>query len=418
MQSSSMVSPRGGWFDAYGELISRQPRYVSSAGPIVAGFSATTDAIHVVDDHGLAALLSSSPNSSHSPAFAAGLAQAREWITSGRDGEIFVDDTTADARLDELVGAPSRVQCGGTSIQAAWSWAEMGLHPLLSLQNRSERQLTATAGGISLAEPGGATVLVRNAGVRPYAAVPSNHVLEFPAGLRAGGVTVARASRIMMIFAKKRLQLDVSFASASPQFVAGGVGLVSGFNGLGEDAGEQIAAVTETVREWKDAGARLVHLELADYSSRTELVEVLNLCAAPVDSIGMNASEFAQLIGGRGDLATEAGVFGDAHGFSRVVIHGDRWAMSVHHGDPKVESVALMAGCVAAANRAEVGAPRARWSLPEAAQFASEIPPQQVLASGRSVTVVASPFLEHPRSTIGLGDTFVSGDLLIQSTNS
>lgn len=416
LSSGRPRAPRD-WAAAYSSLIVRQAELVAAASPIVAGFSATTDAIHVIDEVRLKAILDAAPAEYEpvSRSFAVALSQLQDWIRSGRDGEILVEDESAERLLEGLIGAAQRIQCGGTSIQAAWSWSEIGASSLLSLTTRSRRQLEATAPGILLADPDGALQRVGDAEPSDDASVPSNHVIELPVGTRAGAVSIPRSSRIMMIFARKRLQLDPGFATASPLLVAGGVGLASGFNGLGEHLDSDATAALTTVRAWRAHGAGLIHLELADYGSRAELDRVLKLSADVVDSIGMNESEFGRLVSDSGDIAEAAAAFGRAHDFSRVVIHGDRWAMSVHTRHPATEESALLAGCLAAANRAEAGAPRAEWRLPARAEYSDDIPRERTLSDGRTVTVVATPYLHDPASTIGLGDTFVSGDLLVQA---
>lgn len=89
--------------------------------------------------------------------------------------------------------------------------------------------------------------------------------------------------------------------------------------------------------------------------------------------------------------------------------------MSVHRRDPQREALALAAGSLAAANRAEHGEPQGVWTIPEKARLAVETPPSGSVAGGYRASVVATPYLTKPRSTIGLGDTFVSGDLLVQA---
>lgn len=419
MQAVSGSRNQEAWRDAYADVIHLQPRWLKTAAPLIAGFSATTDAVHVIDECVFARLLSPSP-APESAALRIALEELRRRVREGRDGEIIVDDdVAADSQLEQIIGPPVRVQCGGTSIQAAWSWAEMGLSPLLALENRTRRQLDATPAGVLVARPDGSVAPVESIAAESRRPVPSNHVLEFPAGLAVDGLVLPRALRVMMIFARKRLQLDPAFADAGAPLLAaagGGVGLVSGFNGLGEGREQQVPAAVDMVRSWRAAGAGLVHLELADYATRAELARILVLTAGTIDSIGMNASEFEALIHNGDDLATEAGAFADASGFSRVVIHGDRWAMSVHRRDPEVESLALRAGSLAAANRAAGVGPERRWRLPHGAEFSADVPADRVLPTGRRVTAVATPFLAAPRSTIGLGDTFVSGDLLVQAS--
>ncbi|WP_159622093.1 ADP-dependent glucokinase/phosphofructokinase [Ruania rhizosphaerae] len=396
--------------DRYSELVENRSDLLDRCGPIVAGFSATTDALHHVDAAGLARLLAASGST---PSLAEGVSTLQDWLRAGRDGELFIDDVAAEPALEAILGPPARVQCGGTSIQASWSWSELGLNPLLALRNRSARQLRATPDGVRLAVEGG-TVPAGSVDAEPGVPVPSNHVLELARGLSADDVHVTRSSRITVVMARKQLQLDEHFLQRSAELVRGGVGLVSGLNGLASaSSADVLGVVAGAAAAWREAGARLVHLELAEYARPGELGRVMRLLGPHVHSVGMNGGELTRLVGA-GDPAKAAAQFATAFGLRRVVVHADRWAMSVHRGDPATEELALAAGSLAAANRAEEGRPRAQWRVPAEASFAVEIPDAVSKVEGYRVSVVATPYLTQPRSTIGLGDTFVSGDLLIQ----
>ncbi|WP_148239321.1 ADP-dependent glucokinase/phosphofructokinase [Ruania zhangjianzhongii] len=402
------------WAGFYHALVVRRSALVAGAGPIVTGFSATTDALHRITGASLTRLLTAGPSGSE--IFDAGLGTLGGWLAEGRDGELFIDDVGGEPLLEALVGMAEKVQCGGTSVQASWSWSQLGLHPLLALLNRNPRQLGATPAGVRLATADGG-VPVHS--ITPVAgmSVPSNHVLELSAGLTGAGVQVQRSSRITVVFARKRLQLDEAFLRISPSAVRGGVGMVSGLNGLGRAREKVLPIVADTVAAWNDGGARLVHLELAEYASPGELAQVMTAVGPHVHSVGMNASELERLVGG-GDPAQRAAEFAAAHGLLRVVVHGDHWAMSVHRADPEREELALGAGSLAAANRAANGEPQAEWAVPVRARFSSELPVAGRLDGGYRMTIVATPYLTTPRSTIGLGDTFVSGDLLVQANPS
>lgn len=402
------------WPDLYRAVVDRRADWVAGAGPIVAGFSATTDALHRMTPERLGRLLGA--EHAGSEAFGDCVRTIRQWVKEGRDGELFIDDEAAEPVLEDVVGRPERVQCGGTSIQASWSWSALGLRPLLALTNRTARQLAATADGVRVVE-GAEIVPIRSVEATGGRPVPSNHVLELTAGTSADGVTVQRSSRITVVLRRKRLQLDGGFLARSADHVRGGVGLVSGLNGLGREREQALPVVAGALAGWREAGARMVHLELAEYARTGELGRVMELVGDQVDSVGMNASELGRLVA-IGDPATAAADFALGHRLGRVVVHADHWAMSVHRGDPVREAAALAAGSLAAANRAEQGEPRGVWRVPTGAAFATEVPPSGPTMSGYRATVVATPYLASPRSTIGLGDTFVSGDLLVQSNPS
>lgn len=244
-------SPRD-WRSFYSALVEQQATLIERAGPLVAGFSATTDAVHRLSSADLQRLMLGTVGGSE--AFRNGIATLREWLRAGRDGELFIDDESGEELLEQLAGPPALLQCGGTSIQACWSWSALGLQPLLSLQNRSARQLDATPPGVQVLGPSGPEP-VRRAEAGDDAVVPSNHVLEFSRGTRGGDVTIERSSRITVVLTRKRLQMDERFLRDSPAHVRGGVALVSGLNGLG-------APVRWSCRSWprrSPGGVKPVH---------------------------------------------------------------------------------------------------------------------------------------------------------------
>ena len=85
--------------------------------------------------------------------------------------------------------------------------------------------------------------------------------------------------------------------------------------------------------------------------------------------------------------------------------------------DPERELDALAMGCLLASARAEAGRPVARPHAPLAAAFAR--PPREPISelgqSGWRIVCCAAPFLRSPASTIGLGDTFTAGTLLVHA---
>jgi ADP-dependent phosphofructokinase/glucokinase len=100
-------------------------------------------------------------------------------------------------------------------------------------------------------------------------------------------------------------------------------------------------------------------------------------------------------------------------GLDRLCVHADRWAAAVTRNNPGTERSALLAGCLLAAGRAAAGRPVAPSGLPVGAKFAAP-PFAETLALGEwNFVAVASPYLVAPASTLGLGDTFTAGCLLV-----
>ncbi len=103
-------------------------------------------------------------------------------------------------------------------------------------------------------------------------------------------------------------------------------------------------------------------------------------------------------------------------GVDRLVVHADGWALAVTRGDPSVEFEALAMGCLLAAARAAAGQPSSRPRVPAGATFGPlPAPPSGDLPDGRHMVVVAAPYLSRPTSTVGLGDSFTAGCLLVHS---
>ncbi|TIW76216.1 MAG: 6-phosphofructokinase, partial [Mesorhizobium sp.] len=69
-------------------------------------------------------------------------------------------------------------------------------------------------------------------------------------------------------------------------------GLLSGLN---DEAIENIGAASRHVfalsRDWKDAGLRTIHFELAGYASQQAIEELLSNARGAITSVGMSHSE-------------------------------------------------------------------------------------------------------------------------------
>jgi len=72
----------------------------------------------------------------------------------------------------------------------------------------------------------------------------------------------------------------------------------------------------------------------------------------------------------------------------------------------------LLVGNLMAASRAAHGVPAADLKVDPLARYADDFPRSRDLGRGWRVDCVPSPYLYQPRSTVGLGDTFVAGTLL------
>jgi ADP-dependent phosphofructokinase/glucokinase len=167
------------------------------------------------------------------------------------------------------------------------------------------------------------------------------------------------------------------------------------------------------IEGWRAAGVPTVHLELAGYDTPGHRDRVIGRLTGAITSLGMSHSEFIQLMPGASDIGKDMSELGTRLGLDRLCVHADHWAASVTRDDPEAERHALLMGCLLAGTRAAHGVP----AYPEriAAQATFTDPPFPTLARHGvwSFVSCAAPHLAHPKATVGLGDSFTGGCLLM-----
>ncbi len=395
------------WAEAYAALAGALPAMAADARPVIAGFSAFVDAL-VRLDHSEALLADGAPPEARR----LGLELVRR-AQAGIGGEIALPWIEGDALLDAMLPHVTRV--GGTSAQIANVLASLGVDVLLALADRSAAQLGVLDPRVLLAEGDGvAAVAVVSPGAD--SAKPRHWIFESAAGASIGGETVRRSTRVIVRLADDGPELDDAFARVSPRLAArAGAAVLSSLVSTPDDQIDRaIAAVAGLARSWRAAGLPVIHQELADYGSRPALPEkLLTALRGTVTSVGMSLSEWRTLSGGAAPTDTEAvRRFAEHWSLERVAIHADEWAVAVTRGDPAREREALMTGCLIASARAGLGRHALPVLCPAEAAF---LPPPAFapLSAGWSVVACPAPYLPSPASTIGLGDTFVAGCLLV-----
>jgi ADP-dependent phosphofructokinase/glucokinase len=97
----------------------------------------------------------------------------------------------------------------------------------------------------------------------------------------------------------------------------------------------------------------------------------------------------------------------------RVCVHADDWALSVTRGEPRPERDALIVGCLLAATRAAAGHLAVPSGPPADAAYRAPPRPTAILPPGWQLVCCAAPYLRQPRTTLGLGDTFLAGTMLV-----
>ena len=166
-------------------------------------------------------------------------------------------------------------------------------------------------------------------------------------------------------------------------------------------------------QQWRAAGLQTIHLELAGYDTPRHRDRVIERLQGSITSIGMSHSEFVQLVPEGKNLEQDMCDLGDRLGLGRVCVHADHWAASATQGDLEEERRALMMGCLLASTRAAHGVPAYPKGIDARATFTDPPFSSPSRRGNWSVVSCASPHLEHPTATVGLGDSFTGGCLLM-----
>jgi ADP-dependent phosphofructokinase/glucokinase len=409
--SSSQPKETEDWTERYAACAADISRSAAQAPLTLTGFSACVDAVYTVDACILETLthVASRDHTGLETAFARAIL---ERIADARGGELFRKWDEGPAWAENLLGSPTRLQVGGTGPQAAWALAILGAPSVLALRDRSADQLSVLHPAIRICGPDGITTIL-DAHSGTAATKPRHYILEFTAGTRWSAGVVARSTRIILRFAHDGVERDEAFAKLTPRLAPmAGAGLVSGMNGLRPGDERDGYWVIDLARQWRKSGLPLIHLELAEYPVDRQLADVCKQFAGVASSIGMSLSELRALTRSSANPAELALGVAQLGSVDRVCIHADTWSMSVHRHDRAVEVMMLLTGNLMAASRAAHGVPSAELDIHPLATYADDFPRSRDLGAGWRVDCVPSPYLYQPRSTIGLGDTFVAGTLL------
>ena len=396
---------KASWPVRYAELAQKLPTFGERCGLALCGLNTCVDA--VVELHRASALFAADVP----PAAAAFAAELKSRVARGIGGEIRVEWPEGSVWLEERLRP--RTAMGGTGAHAARLLSMLGGRALLALTDRSGHQLALVDGRILLAVDGRA---VPASAVTPRGeGRPNIYIFEYTAGLQVADIVPRRSSRIIVRFNDPGLDHDLEFEALSTALAAeAGSGVLSGFNAV---ASEELAPAVAWGRKlgqgWRAAGVPMLHLELAGYQSASDRDSVIEQLRGCYTSIGMSHSEFLALDRGSDDLGEAMIGLGRALGVRRVCVHADQWAASATLDDPARELDALMAGCLIASARAEAGVPVCPDAASSAASF-DEPPFGDVARRGEWCLVsCAAPYLTSPATTLGLGDTFMAGCLLV-----
>ena len=394
------------WGKVYRDLLERLPAYVRDARLTICGLSTFLDGY--VRLHEAAPLLNAKKGTPPE-------ALSRELFRRanlGIGGEYYLDWPDGGKWVEENLQF-SRWGLGGSGAQAAQMLAIMGAPALMSLEDRSRRQLSVIHPNILVATKRG----VIKCGELPATPgrKPAHYIFEFTAGTQVGSIIPKRSSRTIVRFTDERLDADADFTKESMAASASaGAGILSGFNEIGEkDIDGALADTIALAKAWRDRGLKTIHLELGDYATAEGRDTVLEKLRGTFTSLGMSYSELCALCGRSPNAIGKALELSESLHLSRLCVHADTWALAITNGDPQRELAALLCGCLFASARAERGEACRPMAVPANAEF-HDMPLEKFNKSGeRFIVCCASPYLQRPVATIGLGDTFLAGTLLV-----
>lgn len=399
----------GSFADRYAALTDRSGPFgadaLSSAGLFLCGISACVDAR--VEMHEIQPLLDAPPDTPAGRLASLLLSRAAR----GVGGEVRFDWPEGPAWLRERLRP--RYALGGTGPQAAWVLGQLGVRSLVALEDRYAAMLRQMPDGVLLAERGTLKTADQVLASGPHP--PEIFIFEFTAGHAIGATVPTRSSRVIVRFGDRGIQHDGEFEAMSRRLApSAAAGLLAGLN---DEAADNVGAASRHVfglsRDWKAAGLATIHFELAGYASQQAVEELLSHASGAISSLGMSHSELLAMNPSMDHPMEALMALGERLGLDRVCVHADTWAAAVTLNDPQEEELALMAGCAIASARAANGAPARDIAISPAAEF-HPLPFETPVRRGRWTFVAcASPYLSQPVTTLGLGDSFTAGCLLI-----
>jgi hypothetical protein len=400
----------GHWADRYHALVDPQfgplvSSNIADSGLFLCGMSACVDARIAMGD---IRILLEAPQETRAAELAT-LLLAR--AAHGVGGEVRFDWPEGPSWLRDRLTFSTAI--GGTGPQAAWVLSQLGVASLVALEDRHVEILGLIPSAVLLAV---GDELKPASTVTPSGdRVPEVFIFEFTMGRPIGSVLPKRSSRIIVRFCDRGIQRDIDFEAISRRLApTAAAGLLSGLNDESASnvsrAGSRIFALS---RDWRAAGLNTIHFELAGYTDPRAVDDLLTLSRGAITSLGMSHSELLAIDPSASHPMEALTSLGDRLGLSRVCVHADGWAASVTTGDRREEELALMAGCAVAGARAASGAPASTITVAAEAEFEA-LPFEAPVRKGLWTFVAcASPYIREPATTLGLGDSFTAGCLLM-----
>lgn len=392
------------WHQAYVETVARLPRVAAQSRLILCGCCTCVDRVLTLEQ-AVRVLLASAEQEAER--------LGRELLRraeAGTGGELLFPSGAAATLLEQLSARPS---LGGTAAQAAYALAQLGAPVLLALQDRTAEQIALLHPNILVATEDG---LTRADSLTPQRTPgrPPHFIIEYIEGRAVAGIVPPRSTRVIVRFTDDGMDHDPCFIRASGCFARGAAcGILAGFNAIpGDELEPSLAEASAIAESWRTAGLATIHLELADFPNSAHRQAVIAALGGHVISLGMNYNELSSLLPEDDPVPVKARHLAEVLGVTRIAVHADEWALTVTRGDSQREQQALLAGCLLAASRAAHGRPIVPTALPQDASF--RIPyPAFAENDGWYAVACPAPWLPRPASTVGLGDTFVAGTMLM-----
>ncbi|MEW7009643.1 ADP-dependent glucokinase/phosphofructokinase [Lentilitoribacter sp. EG35] len=301
---------------------------------------------------------------------------------------------------------------GGTGPQAAAALAAIGVPNLVALGNRNEVLLSTLPANVNIAV---GNKLFEGRHVEPTTSqMPEIFIFEFSAGETIAGTALPRSSRVIVRFDDPGLERDPEFDTYSNKIAGNAAALIGGLGSVpSHRIDAELSYLKGLVETWRTNGLRWLHLELGGYEDKATLDAVLKAVGGIATSLGMSASEFPDVAYGRTATPEHMVEVAQQLGVERLCVHADDWASSVTRRSAETETEALITGSLLSAVRAAHGTVVSEVKVPEKSRFTETPYTSSRLEGEWNYISVATPYLIQPVATIGLGDTFSAGCILV-----
>ncbi|NOZ82417.1 MAG: hypothetical protein GXN98_01155 [Euryarchaeota archaeon] len=332
---------------------------------------------------------------------------------TGEQVEVPVDRETVEELVREL--GYDAVAVGGQAGQMALTASRLGVRCYLHSEPSSRLRELFRGLEVLVGDAGG---LVRVDELEGDAELPVHYVIELRAGDVHFGFRVPSHTRFIASHdsAAFTLKLNPSYLehlTAELRHIP--KACVSGFHLVEGRHASRLREAARLIEEWRED--LYIHTELGQFSSSRTLEMFRRHVLPLVDSAGFNEVELRQLTGEEelgGALAAAA------QEVERAVFHTSQYALCLAspQDHPKQLRAALQFGTLLASYRAVHGVPPDMrglegFSTPKPDSAALQVYRRLRRQLGERLCFVPALTTPAPRHTVGLGDTFAAGFVLV-----